>query len=579
MENGLFKRIFTLYGVILFLAVIGAELFVTGAVRTNSVNTLRDSLAVQAALIAKDVPFRTAASLDPFCRQVKEAAQARITIIAADGRVLGDSDHDSATMDNHLNRLEVQQAVLFGVGMAVRRSDTLGSDLLYVARKIGPGDPPRGFVRLSVPLRDVDASINRLRIKIILAVTAVLLATSFFSLLQIDRLRRLTGQIRDFASAVARGDFRRRLFLSRAGEFDEIAEHLNAMSAELQRSIAASEEEKRRLGVILRNVPDALLITDANGVIGIANAASRIYFGEAALPGKLLIEAVRDREFLALLESARRDRKAGMAEFSLDYPEERSFSARVAPLSFHEGELSGFVAVFHEITRLKRLERVRQDFVANISHEIKTPITAIRGFADTLLEGALDDREHARKFLETIRENSRRINSLVDDLLTISKLELGVITVKKSAVRFEDVADTVLTLLRDKAKEKGLSLSTSVPGGLGAIMADRDRLIQILTNLVDNAVKFTETGGVTLGMAEEGGKISIFVEDTGFGIPEKHLPRLGERFYRVDTARSRKMGGTGLGLAIVKHLVKAHGWDMQIESTVEKGTKVRIFVA
>jgi two-component system phosphate regulon sensor histidine kinase PhoR len=266
-----------------------------------------------------------------------------------------------------------------------------------------------------------------------------------------------------------------------------------------------------------------------------------------------------------------------MAEFSLDYPEERSFSARVAPLSFHEGELSGFVAVFHEITRLKRLERVRQDFVANISHEIKTPITAIQGFADTLLEGALDDREHARKFLETIRENSRRINSLVDDLLTISKLELGVITVKKSVVRFENVAEIVLTLLRDRAREKGLSLSTSAPPGPGAVMADRDRLIQILTNLVDNAVKFTETGGVILGMAEEGGKIYLFVEDTGFGIPERHLARLGERFYRVDTARSRKMGGTGLGLAIVKHLVKAHGWDMQIESAVGKGTKVRIF--
>lgn len=195
------------------------------------------------------------------------------------------------------------------------------------------------------------------------------------------------------------------------------------------------------------------------------------------------------------------------------------------------------------------------------------------------MEGALEDREHAHRFLEIIRQNSRRINNLVDDLLTISKLELGVISVKKSDVHFQDITEAVLGVLQDKAKEKNLSMSVSIPQDAVAIRADRDRLIQIFTNLVDNAIKFTEKGGVNLGMKRENGKTILFVEDTGIGIPEKHISRLGERFYRVAAARSRTMGGTGLGLAIVIHLVKAHGWDMKIESIVGKGTKVRIIIS
>jgi two-component system phosphate regulon sensor histidine kinase PhoR len=261
----------------------------------------------------------------------------------------------------------------------------------------------------------------------------------------------------------------------------------------------------------------------------------------------------------------------------VDAPEERYLSVNVSPL-LYKGEISGFVAVFHDITQMKKLEQVRKDFVANVSHEIKTPITAIKGFADTLLEGAIDDRGDALKFLQTIKANSERINSLVDDLMTISKIELGVIRVEKAAVDMADVAESVSSLLGQKAREKGLSLAAAIAPDHRSLTADKDRLAQILTNLVDNAIKFTERGGVTFGVSAEGDRTVLFVEDTGIGIPAKHLPRLGERFYRVDPARSRKMGGTGLGLAIVKHLVRAHGWDMQIESTPGRGTKVKIIV-
>jgi two-component system, OmpR family, phosphate regulon sensor histidine kinase PhoR len=221
---------------------------------------------------------------------------------------------------------------------------------------------------------------------------------------------------------------------------------------------------------------------------------------------------------------------------------------------------------------------VRKDFVANISHEIRTPITAIKGFSETLLEGAIDDRENALRFLEVIRQNSVRINNLVEDLLTLSGIELGVISLEKSQVELREILDQIASIFEEKAREKNIGLSALVHEDVSMVEADRDRLIQIFTNLVDNAIKFTETGTVTFGSSSENGRHFLFVEDTGIGVSARHLPRLGERFYRVDTARSRKMGGTGLGLAIVKHLVNAHGWDMKIKSDQGSGTAVRIYL-
>jgi two-component system phosphate regulon sensor histidine kinase PhoR len=576
MRSNLFKRIFVLYAAILLLAILGVETYVTSAVREREIAALRDNLAVQARLIGREVPFGHPVPLDELCRRYKDVTHSRVTIIGTGGKVLGDSDHESVTMDNHRDRLEVQQADLSGTGMAVRTSDTLRSDLLYVAVKVTHDGALRGFIRLSVPLSEVDTSVNSLRLRILVSVTAILLATGLFSLWQIGHLRKLTLQVRDFAAEVARGELGHRLFLARSGEFDEIARSLNSMSKDLQQSIAASREERDRLQVILNSIPDALLISDAHGVIRLSSSASRSFFGDAPLKGRQFIEVVRDSEFIALLDQVRRTRATVSSEITLDLPDERYFIATLSPLSYREGEISGFLALFHDITQLKKLEQVRKDFVANISHEIRTPITAIQGFAETLLEGALQDPENARSFVGTIRDNSRRINSLVDDLMTISRIELGVITVEKSDVAFDDVADAVLATFRESAARKGLSLVKDVPANAGTVRADRDRLVQIMTNLVDNAVKFTDKGSVTIGSKEEDGRTVLFVEDTGIGVAEKHLSRLGERFYRVDAARSRSMGGTGLGLAIVKHLVKAHGWEMQIESAAGKGTTVKV---
>lgn len=576
MKRRIFGRIFLLYAITILALIVFIELFITDAVRSSHLSDLQEHLISQAALISNDVSFKAQAPLDHLCKRFKEQTGARVTIIALNGRVLGDSDTEASLMDNHGGRPEIQQALKSGTGSSKRYSDTLHDDLLYVAVRVPRGGTPTGFVRLSMQLNAVEASINALRIKIIVVVIAMLLATGLISMGQLERIRRLTKQIGDFSRSLAGGAVGSKLYLDRAGEFDEIADSLNRMSTELRHSIAANEEERKRLNVILRSIPDVLMILDAQGTVQLASSASRQYFGEAPLQGKQVFGVIRNPLFLSLMDEARNNLTSGISELRLDYPEERYFSARVSPLSYHENEVAGFIVILHDITVLKKLEQTRKDFVANISHEIRTPITAIKGFAETLLDGALHDTEHAEKFLKIIKSNSERINSLVDDLMTISKIELGVARIEKAPVDIADAIEHVLTLLRSKAAEKNLFLKTDLPAEPMKISADRDKLIQVLANLVDNSLKFTEKGGVTIGARMENGKPCLFVEDTGIGIPEKHLPRLGERFYRVDTARSRKMGGTGLGLAIVKHLVKAHGWDMQIESTQEKGTKVKI---
>ncbi len=577
MKKHIFGRIFVIYVLVLVPAVVFVEIYVTSAVRDNYMDSLKKNLSVQIDLISKSISFGQP-DLDDLCKEIKKKTGAQATIVRNDGMVIGDSDSVSALMENHANRPEVEQAELFGTGMAVRYSNTLKYDLLYVAKRISQNGNVEGFIRLAVPLKEMDNSVNLLRLKIILVVVIVLLATRLFSIWKTEYLRRLLRQITDFSRSLSRGEIDKRLFLKDAGEFNEIAENLTSMSVKLQGMMAWSEEEKNRLNVILKSIPDALLIIDSRGIITLSSSSAKEFFGDIPIAGMQFVEVVRNREFSDLVEEVRRKLSPGMTDLRIESPKEKYLSVRVSPLFYKENELSGFVVVFHDVTQIEKLEQVRKDFVANVSHEIKTPITAIKGFADTLLEGALDDKENASRFIQTIKSNSERINNLVDDLMTISKIELGVIRVEKSMIDIDDVFRNVLDLFKDKALQKHLSLAASNRPGIREINADKDRLIQILNNLVDNAIKFTESGGVAFGIEQGDRGACLFVEDTGIGVPQKHLSRLGERFYRVDPARSRKMGGTGLGLAIVKHLVKAHGWNMHIESTAGKGTKVKILV-
>ena len=390
------------------------------------------------------------------------------------------------------------------------------------------------------------------------------------------------------------------MFLKEKGELGELGKNISEMARELHEKLRTSEEGKQKIEAILRNMSDGLILSDTKGTVLLSNeAVSRLFNVTSSIEGKTIMETLRKAELMDMIDHVTMSRERISREIEVTHPKDLFLMVTAAPFYTHrkEDELSGIVLTFHDITRLKRLEEIRKDFVANVSHEIKTPITAIKGFTETLLEGAIDDRENAHKFLETIKNNSERLNALVTDLLTLSRIELGDIVIQKDVVNLDDVIDTVFTILAEKAQEKRLYLKKTIAPDIRDFKADKDRLIQILLNLVDNGIKFTEQGGITIQVKSEKLKMKsaeeheaipptsghepfsavvISVEDTGIGIPKKHLSRLGERFYRVDRARSRELGGTGLGLAIVKHLVKAQGWEMEIESTEGQGTTVRI---
>jgi two-component system phosphate regulon sensor histidine kinase PhoR len=577
MKRHIFRRIFLLYAFILLLSVILIELYITSVVRSDYINSLKDSLSIQAGLVSENISFNPPTVLDELCRHIKEKTGARITIIDMSGKVLGDSDNDSSVMDNHANRLEVQQAIMSGTGWAVRHSDTLRQDFLYMAKKIIRDGQPAGFIRLAVPLKDVNESVNALKLRISFVVISIFLLSGIVLVWQTERIRRFVRQVADYAGALAHGFFKKRLHLEGAGEFSGLAHSLNDMASKLEASLEQRNEKANRLDVIIKNIPEALLLIDMRGTIELSNNSARELFGVAQLDGKPFIEIVRNPEFLSLIDHVKQNRTIGSAELVIDFPEERYLSVLVSPISYKVGEIAGVAAIFHDMTRLKRLEQMRRDFVANVSHEIRTPVTAIRGFSETLLDGALYDRGNAEKFLRTIRSHSERLNRLVNDLLILSNVELGAIKMNKTGVNMLDAIDHVMKTVVVQAAEKDILLRKSIGAGGEIINADRDRLEQILLNLADNAVKFTDKGEIEIGTGREDGRGYFFVRDTGIGIPRKYLSRIGERFFRVDPSRSRELGGTGLGLAIVKHLVKAHGWEMKIESEEGRGTVVKIF--
>lgn len=416
----------------------------------------------------------------------------------------------------------------------------------------------------------VGLTVDNLRTPALFFTLLSLFITLIF-LLKVKRMLKVDmEQIIEFTENLASGQLKHKPFIE-GGELKRLSDSLIQMAEKLKGEVSLAIESKKKIEMVLKNMKEGLLIVDQRGIVVLASNSIMDLLGvNSAVEMLPATEALRNADLILLLEEARASKQVVMREIQLR--NDRFLSVTASPL---ETEV---IMTFYDITRLKRLEQIRQDFVANVAHEIRTPITAIKGFAETLLDGAIEDRENSMRFLEIIKRHSERLNSLVNDLLTLSGIESGDIKLDIKDLNIPDVIDQIVSLIEERAKQKGLRLERSLPAQMPVIRADKDRLIQILLNLVDNAIKFTDLGSVTIGAEVYPDRIIIFVQDTGIGIEKRHLLRLGERFYRVDRARSRELGGTGLGLAIVKHLVKAHGWTMDIDSTPGKGTKVMILL-
>ncbi len=393
------------------------------------------------------------------------------------------------------------------------------------------------------------------------------------------RLSLSARKISQFVRELSSGNLNARLFLKTNTEMDEVIKNINSFLEITRTKLGEAEQEAQRMEAILRGMSDRVLIVDKTGKILLANRPFRkLFHVDKSIEDKQFMEVIRNSQLIDIFRKAVDSWEIISEEIVVSRAEKDIYLVATAVPIYTGDNVSGIVLTLHDITRLKQLEQIRTDFVANVSHEIKTPLTAIKGFSETLLEGAINDKENAMKFLHMIKNHSERLNTLVDDLLTLSRIELGDIIVEKPLIDPEEVLNNVLSMFKETSQKKKLYLQKNIPGDKILIPADKNRLTQILINLVDNAIKFTEVGGVTVGISKTNNYIAIFVEDTGIGISHKDLGRLGERFYRVDRARSRELGGTGLGLAIVKHLVKAHGWDIKIESEQERGTRVSIIM-
>ena len=388
---------------------------------------------------------------------------------------------------------------------------------------------------------------------------------------------RILREIAAWAESFADGDFSRRISLSARDEMEELADSLNSMSRQIQSRMEESIADKSRLEAVFLSMFDGVMVIDGRGAIVLMNQTLKEFLQvETEVTGKKPLEVIRniDIQDLAGRVLASRGRLESR-EITLLHPQEKVLLAHATPV-LREEAIDGAVLIFHDITELRRLEKVRQDFVANVSHELRTPVSTIRGYAETLLEGALEDKAHAREFLRIIYDDAERLTKLINDLLDLSRVESGKMKLALEEGALEAVIDRVLAGMNKEAGKNSVTLKKDVSSRLAGIRIDEAAIAQVLLNLVENAVKYNKAGGsVTVGARETPRSIEVSVSDTGIGIPQEDIPRIFERFYRVDKARSRDLGGTGLGLSIVKHIIQAHGGDITVESKVGSGSSFR----
>jgi two-component system, OmpR family, phosphate regulon sensor histidine kinase PhoR len=512
---------------------------------------------------------------------------ARVTVVDNTGRVLADSQNDSETTENLSTRPDVQQAFASGEGQSASHSATQGRDLVYrAARSEQPGGSPV-VIRMALPVAQIDASLSELRRRIYFASFVSLLLGGLISLIYFQGFAARVERLKDFSRRVAEGDFRPLPTERRRDELADLASALNETAAWMDRTIQSLSRERNRSSAILRSMVEGVAVIDSQERLVFCNRAfSEIWnLDSAAIEGRPMIEAVRNSDLLGLIRRALRGEEGLRSDITLGIVQHRSFSATATPVQSLEGAAagdkpSGAVVVLHDVTELRRLERVRHDFVANVSHEFKTPLTAIQGFAETLLSGALEDPRNNRRFLEIIRDHATRLAVLTDDLLKLARIEAGKLEVQFGPVQLAEVIERCAETAQLKANRKQITLEIEVPPNLPAVHGDASLLRDVVQNLLDNAIQYTPEGGRVRVIATAGPREAVVtVDDTGMGIPLAEQERIFERFYRVDVARSREAGGTGLGLSIAKHIVEAHGGRLWVESEVGRGSKFSFSVS
>lgn len=527
------------------------------------------------AVIAGD-----ARGIDAQCKALRDVSHARFTVVLASGQVVGDSLEDPASMDNHAERPEIRQAMSGTVGTSIRYSRTLRADALYVAVPIVQNGQTVGVVRVARHLTQLQTTLAAIQGKVLAGAAAVAILAVVLSILIVQRLTRPIAAMREVAERFAAGELERRMPEPDAAELGDLARTMNQMASDLAARIEAVTRQRNELEAILRSMTEGVVAVDHEERLLTLNSAAYPLLGirDADVQGKALREVVRNPALEKLVAAALQQETPVEGEIVL-YGQDQERFIQVHGTALHSGRGSriGAVLVLNDVTRLRRLENVRRDFVANVSHELRTPITSMKGFVETLLDGAVNEPENAERFLRIVLKHADRLNAIIDDLLLLAQMEQA--EKDKDSARIElkptplgDVLDAARRTCQAKAERKSIAVHLDCPTPL-VVNCDPTLLEQAVINLLDNAINYSDSGRpVDLCGRVQENEVLIEVRDQGCGISKNHLPRIFERFYRVDKARSREVGGTGLGLAIVNHIVQVHGGTVTVSSEVGQGS-------
>ena len=587
----LFWQLFPSFLFITFAVLLFVAWFANEALRGSYEERTSNALESEAKLFAARVEpllrqgHKNSAEIDQLCKSLGKKTATRFTVIATDGRVLGDTEENPDKMENHANRPEVGAALLdLQAGLSTRISSTLGEEYMYVGISVSSEqEGVVGVVRAARPTTDLAISLavvqQRIAMGAILA-AALTIAVSWFIARQISRPLEIMTCV---ASRFASGSLQHRLRVEGAAEINELADSLNAMAAQLDDRIRQIVRERNERDAVLASMVEGVLAVDSDGLILSLNEAGgkMLHLEASDMVGRNAFEVVGDPDLLGFLEkvlSQTFPSKFHEQELVVHQEEDRYLNAHGTKL--RDGELKeiGALLVLHDVTRLQKLENIRREFVANVTHELRTPITSIKGYVETLLDGALDDREDSERFLKVVLRQSDHLNAVVGDILSLARIEQmseeDQIPLVKGDIR--DVLEAAVQMCSTRASDKGISISMECEANLETKYQFR-MLNQAIANLIDNAVNYSPAGShVALEAKRDSQGIVIQVVDQGCGIEARHLPRLFERFYRVDKARSRSLGGTGLGLAIVKHISRLHNGSVSVESEPGAGSTFRI---
>lgn len=574
------KKLLTSFIIVLIIGISITGLFSIKLTQDLYLSSLEEKLVSNGKLLSSmfSLEYIPGNTYNEAAIDYSKISNARVTIIAGDGKVIGESSSDSSLMENHIERQEIKEALSGRIGIESRYSSTNKINMLYVAIPMESGVTPKAVIRLSIPLTDIQKIQSQYFNYIIMSVLIGIIFASVIAYVLVENITKPFNELTYISSQIAKGNYDRRIKLDSKDEAGQFADVFNNMAEKLEITISDLSDKKNKLEAILKSMQNGVIAVDNIGKIMLVNPAALYIFQlKENILGKHILEVFRNIELEDIIYKHEDSNK----EIKLNYPEKKVLRVKATPIKdVNEAKKNmGVVVVIQDITELRQLEQIRSDFVANVSHELKTPLTSIKGFAETLKGGAINDEVTREKFLDIINVEADRLTRLINDILSISELENKKQNIQLERVNFNEEINETHNMFLSLSKLKDINLILKKDENIPGVMGNRDKVKQLLINLIDNAIKYTPKGGtVTVKTYFRDNLVCIDVADTGIGIQKEHIPRLFERFYRVDKGRSRALGGTGLGLAIVKHIVASMNGSITVESEPGIGTVFTIMI-